>query len=162
MTAGLQAGIWIPHSEGDVDKITQHIHHPAQTTNKDFGIHSNQPDLLHQHPACTAFHFFILHVSALEFVTNCIVPDATCNTAQFTVTAKLVFLAKCSAQVSVIRLSSTFTNGTADHASKTLKLADGYSEGHLVLLRERSKHVSAGFAKILCIFSTASAQPYIR
>jgi len=40
-------------------------------------------------------------------------------------------------------LLSTVTDGTADHTSKTLKLANGYSEGHLVLLRERSKHLSA-------------------
>jgi hypothetical protein len=80
----------------------------------------------------------------LEFVTSCIATVATCNTAQFRVTAKLVFLAKCSAQVGVvIVIEHCVTDGTADRTSETLKLADGYSEGHLVLLRERSKHLSA-------------------
>ena len=136
----------------------EHIHHPAQTTKKDFEMYSSQSDLLHWHPSmnsttisktysscvrsgnvqCIAFHFFIARVSALEFVTNCISTDATEHNSM----SQQSWCSQQTVQNKSVssRLSSIVTDGTADHTSKTLKLSDGCSKGHLVLLGESSKH----------------------
>ena len=69
-------------------------------------------------------------------------PCNRCNTAQFS-HSKVGHLGKVFSTSVSSRLLSIVTDGTADQTSKTLKLADGYSGGHRVLLRERSRHSNA-------------------